>query len=146
MKTSTPISKYNEVVDFYNAESGTSVKLVYLDESMLYMKFYKIQQKVVGRFLIILSLLIPMINILVIVIQAKCCILLKNQMKKVKRNSIMIPNPFLFFQKDNDLCDQLGSHSSSVNLEIQRNFSTTQSSKGSPLTKPSRMNSRVLGN
>lgn len=84
------------------------------------MKFYSIQKSLIGKIVLPIAFIIPLINILIVIIQAKCSIFFKNQMKKVKRNSIMVPNPFLNFQKDNQLCSQLGSHSSSVTLSIKR--------------------------
>ena len=87
---------------------------------MLYMKFYSIQKSLIGKIALFIAFLIPLINILIVIIQAKCFIFFKNRMKKVKRNFIMVPNPFLNFQKDNQLCSQLGSHSSSLTLSIKR--------------------------
>lgn len=114
------MNSYNEVVYMHNTLSPKRPRLSYLKENTLYMQIYHAMTTPLGMLItVILLAAVPLVNLWIFSCTVFCYFYVDWQLIKHKRNRSLVPDPFVGYFQEDDLCEALEKKYTTLKLSIK---------------------------
>ena len=114
------MNSYNEVVYMHNTLSPKRPRLSYLKENTLYMQIYHAMTTPLGMLItVILLAAVPLVNLWIFSCTVFCYFYIDWQLTKHKRNRSLVPDPFVGYFQEDDLCEALEKKYTTLKLSIK---------------------------
>ena len=114
------MNSYNEVVYMHNTLSPKRPRLSYLKENTLYMQIYHAMTTPLGMLItVILLAAVPLVNLWIFSCTVFCYFYIDWQLIKHKRNRSLVPDPFVGYFQEDDLCEALEKKYTTLKLSIK---------------------------